>query len=186
MTEEELAWETTDSRVAYDCPGFEIVQEDVVLPDGTETDFDYLVDDPAVVILPFTPEGDVVLVEEWRQAVKHVNRGLPAGGVEDEDTDYRAAARRELEEETGYTADALEPLDAFEPANGISNAEHHYFVAAGCTPDADQELDFNESIRPTTVAYDDLLDAVGENEITDGRTALGVCYFELFGTIPEY
>ncbi|GGL47650.1 NUDIX hydrolase [Halocalculus aciditolerans] len=182
---EDLAWETTDARVAYECPGFDVVNEDVTLPDGTETDFDYLADDPAVVVLPFTPDGDVVLVEEWRQAVKHVNRGLPAGGIEPEDETYRAAARRELEEETGYTADALEPLGSFEPANGISDAEHHYFVAAGCTPDADQVLDFNESIRPTTMAYDALLDAVEENAITDGRTALGVTYFELFGSRPE-
>ncbi len=50
--------------------------------------------------------------------------------------------------------DGRPPLPV-EPANGIANSVHHYFVARGCEPSADQNLDFNESIRPTTVDYDD-------------------------------
>ncbi|MFB6269965.1 MAG: NUDIX hydrolase [Halobacterium sp.] len=173
-----LAWETTGREVVYECPGFEVVREDVELPDGTETDFDYLVDDPAVVLLAFTPDGDVVLVEEWRQAVGRVNRALPAGGVEDEDADFAAAARRELREETGYEAERVEKFGEFEPANGISNAVHHYYVAHDCRPTAEQDLDFNESIRVTTESYDDLLAAVTDGGVRDGRTALGVLHYE--------
>jgi len=174
-----LAWETTSRSVAYECPGFEIAHEDVRLPDGTETDFDYLVDDPAVVLLAFTPDGDVVLVEEWRQAVGRVNRGLPAGGVEDEDANLAAAAHRELTEETGYEADSVEKFAEFEPTNGVADAVHHYFLAEGCRPTGEQDLDFNESIRVTTQSYDDLLAAVRDGEIRDGRTALGVLNHEL-------
>ncbi|WP_336036241.1 NUDIX hydrolase [Halobacterium yunchengense] len=174
-----LAWATKRSEVAYECPGFEIVREDVELPDGTVTDFDYLVDDPAVVLLAFTPGGDVVLVEEWRQAVGRVNRALPAGGVEDGDDDLAAAARRELAEETGYEADSVEQFGEFEPANGIANAVHHYYVARGCRPTAEQDLDFDESIRVTTTPYEDLLAAVRDGDVRDGRTALGVLHYEL-------
>ncbi|WP_232686431.1 NUDIX hydrolase [Halobacterium zhouii] len=181
MTEDSLAWETAEREVAYRCPGFDIVHEDVVLPDGTETDFDYLADDPAVAILPFTPDGDVVLVEEWRQAVERVNRALPAGGVEGEDVDLETAARRELAEETGYEAESVDFLCEFEPANGISDAVFHYFVARGCEPTAEQDLDFDESIRVRTESYDDLLEAVLADEVRDGRTALGVMRYELGG-----
>jgi ADP-ribose pyrophosphatase len=173
-----LAWETTDREVAYSCPGFDIVREDVRLPDGTETDYDYLADPPAVVVLPFTPDGDVVLVEEWRQAVKRVNRALPAGSVEG-DEDLAVAARRELAEETGYEAESVEQYATYEPANGISDALFHYFVAEGCEPTGDQNLDFNESIRVTTEPYDDLLAAVRNDDLRDGRTALGVLQHEL-------
>jgi ADP-ribose pyrophosphatase len=174
-----LAWETASREVAYECPGFEIVREDVVLPDGTETDFDYLVDDPAVVLLAFTPDGEVVLGEEWRQAVGRVNRALPAGGVEAADADFAAAAHRELREETGYEADSVAKFAEFEPANGISNAVHHYYVARGCQPTAEQDLDFNESIRVTTEPFADLLAAVRNGSVRDGRTALGVLHHEL-------
>ncbi|MFC7046932.1 NUDIX hydrolase [Halobacteriaceae archaeon GCM10025711] len=177
MTEDPLAWETVDSRVAYACPGFDVVTDDVRLPDGTETDYDYLADDPAVVIVPFTPAGEVVVIEEWRQAVRRVNRGLPAGSVEDGDGDLATAARRELAEETGYEADTVEHLVTVEPANGISDAVHHYFVARGCRPTAEQDLDYNESIRVDTTTFDALREAVLAGEVRDGRTVLGVLYY---------
>ncbi|QOS12897.1 NUDIX family hydrolase [Haloferax gibbonsii] len=178
---DDLAWETTDTRIDYSCPGFDIRMDDVRLPDGTETDFHYVDEPAAVVVLPFTPDGDVVVIDEWRQAVGRTNRGLPAGGTEPDDDDYAAAARRELAEETGHEAEAVEPLVTVEPANGIANSVHHYFVARGCEPSADQNLDFNESIRPTTVGYDDLKRAVLAGEVRDARTVLGVLYSELAG-----
>ncbi|WP_435183168.1 NUDIX hydrolase [Halobellus sp. EA9] len=176
---DDLAWTTTGSDIDYACPGFEVRRDDVVLPDGTETDFHYVDEPPAVVVLPFTPDGDVVLVEEWRQAVGRVNRGLPAGTAESDDADLDAAARRELGEETGYEADAVEHLFAAEPANGLLNSVHHYFVARGCEPSGEQDLDFNESIRVVTADYDDLLTEVLDGGVRDGRTALGVTRYEL-------
>ena len=191
MTDETdpLAWETTRSEVAYTCPGFDVVREDVRLPDGTETDYDYLRDSPAVAVLGFTAaeggegttgRGDraVVLVEEWRQAVGRVNRALPAGSVEPGE-DLAAAARREFAEETGYEADTVERYATYEPANGISDAVHHYFVAEGCTPTGSQSLDDDESIRVATEAYGDLVAAVRDGDVRDGRTALGVLHHEL-------
>ncbi|MGM0398956.1 MAG: NUDIX hydrolase [Halobacteriota archaeon] len=174
MTESDLSWETRDRVVSYTCPGFDVVTEDVVLPDGTETDYDYLHDDPAVVVLPFTPDGRVVVIEEWRQAVKRVNHGLPAGGVEEDDADLDETAHRELTEETGYVAESVEHVGTFEPANGITDAVHHYYVATGCTPDGDQDLDFNEHIAVETTDLERLHESVLAGDVRDARTALGV------------
>ncbi|MFB6089507.1 MAG: NUDIX hydrolase [Halobellus sp.] len=179
VSDDELRWETTGSAIDYSCPGFDVRRDDVVLPDGTETDFHYVDEPPAVVVLPFTPDGDVVLVEEWRQAVGRVNRGLPAGTAESDDGDLAVAARRELGEETGYEAESVEHLFAAEPANGLLDSVHHYFLARGCEPSGEQDLDFNESIRVVTVDYDDLLTAVLDGDVRDGRTALGVTRYEL-------
>ncbi|WP_135821222.1 NUDIX domain-containing protein [Halostella litorea] len=178
---DDLAWETLDSRVAYECPGFDVVREDARLPDGTVTDFDYLSEGESVVVLPFTPDGDVVVVEEWRQAVKRVNRALPAGGLEPVDDDRDDAARRELAEETGYEAGTVERLTSVEPANGFADAVFHYYVARGCTPTGEQSLDDDETIRVDTAAFDDLREAVRTGELRDGRSALGVLYYALFG-----
>ncbi|WP_227353650.1 NUDIX domain-containing protein [Haladaptatus salinisoli] len=176
-----LAWETLGSDVAYTCPGFDVRHEDVRLPDGTETDFDYLAEPESVVVLPFTDDGDVVVIEEWRQAVSRVSRGLPVGGVEPEDEDLAAAARRELAEETGYEANRVAHLTTVEPANGIANSVLHYFVAHGCAPTAEQELDHNESIRPETSTLDALREEIAADGVFDGRTALGVLYYDAFG-----
>lgn len=179
-TADELAWELRDRSTGYTCPGFDIVHDEVRLPDGTETDFDFVTEPPAVVVLPFTEDGDVVLIEEWRQAVARVNRGLPAGSLELDDDDLAAAAHRELTEETGYRADRVDHLTTLEPSNGISDSVHHHFVAHGCTEADGQALDYDETIRTVLADYDDVLAAIEAGNWRDGRSALTVLYFELF------
>jgi ADP-ribose pyrophosphatase len=177
---DDLAWETLAADTAYTCPGFDVVHEDVRLPDGTETDFDYFHEGESVVILPFTSEGTVVVIEEWRQAVKRVNYGLPAGSMEDHDDDPETAVDRELAEETGYEAGSVEYLYSAEPANGYSDSVFHYFVARDCEPTAEQNLDFNESIHVETTEFESLVEGVREGELRDGRSAVGILYYALF------
>ncbi|GAB3021593.1 NUDIX hydrolase [Natronobiforma cellulositropha] len=181
MPPDHLSWETLERRVAYTCPGFEIVNESVRLPDGSETDFDYLSEPESVAILPFTPDDEVVCIEEWRQAVGRVSYGLPVGSTEADDADLETAARRELEEETGYEAETLEALTTVEPANGVSDSVMHFFVAHGCRPTGERDLDHNESIAVTTTTLEALLERLETGEIRDGRTVLGVSYYRLFG-----
>ncbi|WP_254840538.1 NUDIX hydrolase [Natronomonas marina] len=174
-----LAWETLASETDYTCPGFDVVRDDVRLPDGTETDFHYVSEPPSVVVLPFTPDGDVVVIEEWRQAVDRVNYGLPAGGLESEDADLRSAARRELAEETGYEAGAVEALATYEPTNGLFDSVFHYVVARGCEPTGQQDLDHNESIRVGTTTFPALRERAVAGELRDGRSALGILQYAL-------
>jgi|AntDeeMinimDraft_5_1070356.scaffolds.fasta_scaffold00904_13 ADP-ribose pyrophosphatase len=176
----DLAWETLDSSTAYTCDGFDIVNQQVRLPDGTDAEFDYLSESEAVVILPFTPDGDVVVIDEWRQPVDRINRGLPAGSIEPEDDDPLAAAHRELVEETGYETCEVEHLTSAEPANGFSDSYFHYFVARDCEPTAEQRLDDNESIRVDTASFDDLVETVRAGDLRDGRSAFAVLYYALF------
>jgi len=177
---DDLAWKTLDSRVAYSCEGFDIVNDDVRFPNGEEAEFDYLVEGESVVILPLTPDGEVVVIEEWRQAVERVNRGLPAGSMEEHDDDPEVAVHRELAEETGYEAGTVEHLTSVEPANGFADAVFHYFVARDCEPTAQQDLDYNESISVGTTTLDALLDAARADDLRDGRSAMAVLYYALF------
>src|SRR5699024_5925552 len=139
------------------------------------------VDDPdAAVVLGFTPEGKVVVIEEWRQAVNRTSRGLPAGTLEPGE-EPETAARRELEEETGYVADRIERLTTVEPLNGLANSVHHHFVARGCRPTGERDLDENESIRVDTADYNELLAALADDDLRDGRSALCLLYYHRFG-----
>jgi len=180
MEDKPLTWETLSSEIAYSCDGFDVVRETVRLPDGAEVDFDYLTESESVVILPLTPDGDVVVIEEWREPVRRVNYGLPAGSVEPDDDDRRTAVARELEEETGYEPGDVTHLTTVEPANGFSDAVFHYFLAENCTPTGEQRLDDDESIRVETTTLDGLLEAAESDALRDGRTMLGVLYYELF------
>lgn len=177
MDEAELTWRTIDSEIDYTCPGFDVVRDDVELPDGTETEFHYVSENPSVVVLPFTDDGDVVVIREWRQAVGRVNHGLPAGGLEDEDTDLDAAARRELREETGYEADSIEQIATYEPSNGLFDSVFHYVVARDCTPTGERNLDHNESIAVETTTFEELVTKAIAGEFRDGRSALAVLQY---------
>lgn len=179
MGHDRLAWTVEESAIAYSCEGFDIVNQNVRLPEGGRAEFDYLSEPPSVVILPFTTDGEVVMIEEWRQAVERLNRGLPAGTAEPGDDDLAATARRELTEETGYVADTLEPLVSVEPANGLANTVHHYFVATGCSPTGEQHLDEDETILVDTMPYEELLTRVRRGDLRDGRTVLGVLYYQM-------
>jgi ADP-ribose pyrophosphatase len=175
----ELAWETLGARTVYTCEGFDVVNEDVQFPDDTVGAYDYVVEGESVVVLPFTREGDVVIIDEWRHPVQRVNRGLPAGGLEPEDDDPEDAVARELEEETGYEPGTVEHLTTVEPSNGIADTVFHYFVARDCTPTGAQNLDYNEDIRVDTTTFETLVEAARADELPDGRTMLGVLCYEL-------
>ncbi|GAA0726209.1 ADP-ribose pyrophosphatase [Halorubrum trapanicum] len=192
---DDLSWETLDSAVDYACPGFDVRRDEVRFPDGETDGFHYVDEPPAVVVLPLTPDGDVVVIDEWRQAVGRVNRGIPAGTMEPEDGEPKdsdsengdpettdaieRAAARELAEETGYEAAAFERLTTVEPTNGMANSVHHHVLATGCEPTAERELDHNESIAVETVPYDDLLAAVVDDGLRDGRAVTAVLWYEL-------
>lgn len=179
MANSGLEWVTRTSRVAYSCDGFDIVTETVQLPDETQTEFDYLSEPESVCVLPFTPDRDVVCIEEWRQAVSRVNFGLPVGTTEPDDDDVESAARRELTEETGYRGDEFSHLVTVEPANGLADSVMHFFVATDCRPSAEQNLDHDESIRVKLTAFDELVADVRAGSIRDGRTVLAVSYYKL-------
>ena len=61
----------------------------------------------------------------------------------------------------------------------MTNAVHHHFLATGCEPTAERDLDDNESIAVETVPYDDLLAAVIDDGLRDGRAVTAITWYEL-------
>lgn len=179
-----LAWETLDRERAFRCEAFEVYTERVRLPDGAQSRFDYVVEPPSAVVLPFTTDGDVVALEEYRHAVGHVALGLPGGSREPEDADLAATAARELREEAGLVAGSLRALAVTEPANGLLASERHYFVATGCTPAADHARDRDESIRLAVLPFEDLLERIRAGSVRDERTVTAALRYHHREDVP--
>ena len=93
--------------------------------------------DCCVGILPLTPDGEVVLIEQFRIPIQRRVIEIPAGLVGDE-PEFRGeslaeTAARELLEETGYRAAEIRPLLASPTSAGMTSEFTHFFLATGLT-----------------------------------------------------
>jgi 8-oxo-dGTP pyrophosphatase MutT (NUDIX family) len=96
----------------------------------------------------------------------------PSGGLDGEAPEI--AARRELEEETGYRADRLIDLGRYAASSGISDEEFFVFLAMGVHPDGVLRREITEDIEIELIPLTDLRLMVLRGEIVDAPSALAI------------
>jgi ADP-ribose pyrophosphatase len=110
-------------------------------------------------VVPITEHGEIVFVENYRPPIAGYLLELP-GGMLEEGEDPLRAARRELEEETGYRAAEISRLGWYYPSPHMGRARGHFFLARGLTkgkPSPDQGEDLRVVHLPIELAYERLL-----------------------------
>lgn len=137
----------------------------------------------ATVVLPVLDDGRVVLVEQHRTAVGHSLLELPAGTLESGE-DPEAAARRELQEETGYVAGNLIPMVNIFPAPGLTDERMHIYLATELTP-GEPDPDPGEHIDVKTLTVEDVRQRILRREIIDGKTLCGLLFVMFVGMEAE-
>lgn len=137
---------------------------------------DVVVHPGAVVIVPVPDADHLVLIRNHRASVEETLLELPAGTLEPGEAPHDCAAR-ELEEETGYRAERIEPLCRFYTSPGICTEQMWAFEAWGLTP-TEQRLDDGEEIDVVVMEAATVRGMLLDGKIEDGKTiaALGT-YF---------
>lgn len=125
-----------------------------------------------VTVLARDAGGRVLLVRQYRAALDRPTLELPAGWCEPGEPPAAAAAR-ELEEETGYRARAVEPLLSFWPAPGYSTEVIHVFAAGGLERTATR-FDEGEEIDLVSLTDAECEAAVRSGEIRDGKSLVAL------------
>lgn len=147
---------------------FDLYSENVTLPNGVTTDMDVIRHPGAAAIVPVTDDGHILMLKQYRHAIGGFIWEIPAGTldpVEDEIT----CAKRELIEETGYSARKIEKLGVITPLPAYSDERIHIYLATNLSRAA-QKLDEDELLSVHPVAIKTALDMIARGEIEDAKT----------------
>jgi ADP-ribose pyrophosphatase len=125
----------------------------------------------AAAVLPLLPSGDVLLVEQFRPAVRRTLTEIPAGLLDVDGEDAFTCAGRELLEETGYRHEAMEFLGGYYSSPGFTDEYVHLFWArTTAEPDTRPE----EGIEIVQVPFERMVDAARAGRVRDVKTALAL------------
>lgn len=127
----------------------------------------------AVAIVPITNEGRVVMVEQYRYPMGRVILEIPAGKIDEGETDPVAAADRELREETGYTAGNLQYLGKISPSVAYTEEVIHLYAAIGLTP-GETEFDTDEALDIIEYDFEEIYKMAAEGKLVDAKTIAAI------------
>ena len=165
----------------YRNPFLHIHEDDVSLPDGSESKRIVITHIGAVNVIALTEAKELLLVRQYRYPLGKETIETPAGKLEPNEKPI-ITAKRELEEETGYTCKSLELLGKHASAPGFTNEVLHQFLARGVTKlDVVVEGDADEFVEPITMGKDQALEMVKTGEISDLKTIYAIQYLTLAG-----
>lgn len=171
-----LTEETTHSTLIYQGKIISVQVDDVRLPDGTEGKREIVKHPGAVAIIPFKQDDTIVLVRQFRKPLEKEIYEIPAGKLEAGE-DPLTCSKRELKEETGYTADRLEFVTSFYTSPGFANELLYLFVASGLRQ-GQAEPDLDEFVENVEVSLDEAFQLMETEQIHDAKTIFALYYLQ--------
>ena len=170
----------TATRVVHRGAYIEVRVDDILTPDGRHSTRDIVGHPGAVAIVALDPEERVLLVRQFRLAAGRSLLEIPAGtldGAPDgtlEDPDL--AARRELEEETGFRAGTWRHLGAFWTAPGFATELMHLYLATDLVPADVGRLgpDEDERLELEAVPWREAVARAERGGIEDAKSIVGL------------
>jgi ADP-ribose pyrophosphatase len=165
-----------DGGVAYPGDFLQVERDRIALPNGHEATREYIRHPGAVVVLPLLDDGRVLLERQFRYPLHRVFIEFPAGKI-DPGEEWLACAKRELQEETGYTATDWQWVCTIHNAIAYSDEHLELYVARGLVS-GPAKLDEEEFLETMTATLPEMLDMVRTGQITDVKTIIGTFWLE--------
>jgi ADP-ribose pyrophosphatase len=161
------------ASLKYQCKIFDVWEEDVDLPNGKSIKQSWINHNPTVAIVAINDKNELILIKQYRAAVKKNLLEIPAGSLDNLEEAPAVCAQRELAEETGFQAKNLINLFEGYLLPGYCNEYMYFFLAldlfsAPLTPDEDEFIE----IMP--VSFSKARKLIEKGEIIDAKTVLGI------------
>lgn len=163
-------------KLLLEASRFRVVEHSQILDSGEKVTRQVILHPGAVTILPLIEGNRVCLIRNFRIAVGKTLIELPAGTIDDNEPP-KQTARRELQEETGYTAAKWTTLPPFYMSPGILRERMHLFVAEDLTQGATAR-EAGEQIENLIVPWDEAVRMALEGEIEDAKSIVGILHWD--------
>ena len=172
----DLSERRVSTRLVYDGKLLKVRSDTVRLPDGGAAEREWIDHPGAVAVLAVTDAGELVMERQFRYPLSRHMIEVPAGKI-DPGEDPLATARRELKEETGYTASEWTHVATIHLAIGYSNERIEIYLAKGLGREM-AKLDEEEFLEVFTLPLAKALAWVREGRITDSKTVASLFWAE--------
>ena len=170
--------ERINRELVYKGSILDIYKDTMRAPNGNIEEWDFVSHRKgAAAVLPVLPDGRVIMVRQYRNALDRETLEIPAGGLDGADEPTDIAAARELEEETGYKAGKLELLISLRTTVAFCNEKIDVYVATDLKP-AKQHLDEDEFLDVMSYDINDLIQMIYDCKIQDGKTVASLLAYK--------
>ena len=161
-----------DRQIIHSGRVFNLIKENVTLDNGVTTDMEFVEHPGATAIIPMLDESRVLLLKQYRHSLREYIWEIPAGTLDPQES-IMNCAKRELIEETGFSANQWQKLAEITPVPGYSDERIHIFLATDLQP-AEQNLDTDEIINVHDVGFSEAIEMIETGEIQDAKSIAGL------------
>jgi ADP-ribose pyrophosphatase len=168
---------TINSEMIFEGKMISLQLDTVRLPNGA-TSTREIVKHPGAVCVLAIVDGKMLVVEQYRKALEKSQVEIPAGKL-DRGEDPMDAAKRELEEETGYRCETLRHIASFYTSPGFANELLHLYYAENLVK-GDAHLDEDEFLDCDALSLEEAKRYIAEQRISDGKTITAVYAWQAY------
>ena len=161
------------SENVFDGVLLHVFKDEVELPNGNKATREWIKHPGASSIIPLLPDNQIILVKQYRYPVAQVTLEVPAGKLDIQGEDPLECAKRELSEETGYTAGKIWKLTAIATTVGFSNEIIHLYAATDLKA-GKQHTDEDEFINVVKMPLADAVKLVETGKIVDPKSIISI------------
>ncbi len=152
-------------------------EDTIAVPNGNIAHWDFIKHKGAAAVVPVLPDGRLLMVLQYRNALDRDTIEIPAGGLNENEDPY-VCAMRELKEETGYSVDKMDYLISVCTTVAFCNEKIPIYVAFIEGKAGEQDLDEDEYVNTKAFTVDELCEKIYTGTINDSKTIAAVLAYK--------
>ena len=165
-----------DRTLVHEGRIIDFYEDQIILPNGKQAKYDFIGHRGAAAIVAETEDGKIIMVNQYRNALERDTIEIPAGGL-NLGENFKEAAIRELEEETGYQVEAVEHLVDIYTTVAFCNEKIGIYCGKVKRKE-EQCLDEDEFVDVKEYALEELINMIMDGKIQDSKTISGILTYK--------